>query len=164
MARICHVCGKKPMAGNRISKSRNHTKRRWLPNLQRVRIQTQIGRQSRRSQTCARLCEVYSIRKNCQGCFRRAKSGVTTAARCYASRLTRLTPFKGRIFPITSSSCSTPVTSRVNRLETLPSTPLLPLPAPKDPDCMFTPHWATALPISPIMPGESSHSTAMRAI
>lgn len=43
MARVCHVCGKKPMAGNRISKSRNHSKRRWLPNLQRVRIEVRFG-------------------------------------------------------------------------------------------------------------------------
>ena len=44
LARICYICGKKPMAGDRISKKgRNHTKRRWLPNLQRVRIETQIG-------------------------------------------------------------------------------------------------------------------------
>ena len=37
MAKVCEVCGKKPMAGNNVSHAHNTTKRRWLPNLQRVR-------------------------------------------------------------------------------------------------------------------------------
>ena len=37
MARACSVCGKGPKAGNRVSHANNKTKRRWLPNLQRVR-------------------------------------------------------------------------------------------------------------------------------
>lgn len=37
MARKCELCGKGPMFGNKISHAHNVTKRRWLPNLQRVR-------------------------------------------------------------------------------------------------------------------------------
>ena len=37
MARRCDVCGKGPQFGNRISHAHNVTKRRWNPNLQRVR-------------------------------------------------------------------------------------------------------------------------------
>jgi large subunit ribosomal protein L28 len=37
MAKICEVCGKKPMGGNHISHAHNVTKRRFNPNLQRVR-------------------------------------------------------------------------------------------------------------------------------
>ncbi len=37
MARICEVCGKKPISGNNVSHSHHKTRRRWLPNLQRVR-------------------------------------------------------------------------------------------------------------------------------
>jgi len=37
MARICDICGKKPMSGNNISHAHNRTRRRWLPNLQEVR-------------------------------------------------------------------------------------------------------------------------------
>ena len=37
MARICEVCGKKPMVGNNISHAHNVTKRRFNPNLQKVR-------------------------------------------------------------------------------------------------------------------------------
>jgi len=37
MARVCDVCGKGPVTGNNISHANNKTRRRWLPNLQRVR-------------------------------------------------------------------------------------------------------------------------------
>ena len=37
MARICEICGKKPISGNNISHAHNRTRRRWLPNLQNVR-------------------------------------------------------------------------------------------------------------------------------
>lgn len=37
MARICEICGKGPKTGNNVSHANNKTKRRWLPNLQRVR-------------------------------------------------------------------------------------------------------------------------------
>jgi large subunit ribosomal protein L28 len=38
MARVCIVTGKAPMVGNNVSHSNNHTKRRFLPNLQQRRI------------------------------------------------------------------------------------------------------------------------------
>lgn len=37
MARICDICGKRPMAGNHVSHAHNRVPRRFLPNLQRVR-------------------------------------------------------------------------------------------------------------------------------
>jgi large subunit ribosomal protein L28 len=37
MAQRCEICGKGPMTGNNVSHAHNVTKRRWLPNLQRVR-------------------------------------------------------------------------------------------------------------------------------
>ena len=37
MAKICEICGKKPIVGNNESHSHHKTRRRWLPNLQRVR-------------------------------------------------------------------------------------------------------------------------------
>jgi large subunit ribosomal protein L28 len=33
----CAVCGKKPSVGNNVSHANNKTKRRWNPNLQRVK-------------------------------------------------------------------------------------------------------------------------------
>jgi len=38
MAKRCEICGKGPKAGNNVSHAMNKTKRRWLPNLQSVRI------------------------------------------------------------------------------------------------------------------------------
>ena len=37
MARICEICGKKPKSGNNVSHAHNKTRRRWLPNLKRVK-------------------------------------------------------------------------------------------------------------------------------
>jgi large subunit ribosomal protein L28 len=36
MAKVCEVCGKTPMFGNRVSHANNTTPRRWMPNLQTV--------------------------------------------------------------------------------------------------------------------------------
>jgi large subunit ribosomal protein L28 len=37
MALACEICGKKPQYGNNISHAHNVTRRRWNPNLRRVR-------------------------------------------------------------------------------------------------------------------------------
>ena len=34
MSKVCAVTGKRPMVGNNVSHANNHTKRRFLPNLQ----------------------------------------------------------------------------------------------------------------------------------
>jgi large subunit ribosomal protein L28 len=33
MSRVCQVTGKRPMSGNNVSHAKNHTRRRFLPNL-----------------------------------------------------------------------------------------------------------------------------------
>ena len=37
MSKVCEICGKGPLFGNNISHSHRATKRRWNPNLQKVR-------------------------------------------------------------------------------------------------------------------------------
>ena len=37
MARSCDICGKAPRYGNQVSHAHNITRRRWNPNLRRVR-------------------------------------------------------------------------------------------------------------------------------
>ncbi len=37
MAAVCEVCGKRPSWGNSVSHSERKTRRRWNPNVQRVR-------------------------------------------------------------------------------------------------------------------------------
>lgn len=46
----CQVCGKGPQTGNNVSHANNKTKRRWLPNLQRVRAK--MGGTVRRIRVC----------------------------------------------------------------------------------------------------------------
>lgn len=38
MAKICQICGKKPLTGYAVSHSHRHTKRRQLPNLQKKKV------------------------------------------------------------------------------------------------------------------------------
>ena len=53
MARVCEVCGKKTIFGHNVSHAHNVTNRTWLPNLQRVRVQTPGGG-SKRRRVCTR--------------------------------------------------------------------------------------------------------------
>jgi large subunit ribosomal protein L28 len=50
MSRMCDMCGKKPLTGHNISHAHNLTKRRFNPNLQRVR--TLQGGQVKRMVVC----------------------------------------------------------------------------------------------------------------
>ncbi len=43
MAKRCEICGKRPIVGNNVSHAHNLSKRRWLPNLQRVRVRLENG-------------------------------------------------------------------------------------------------------------------------
>ncbi|MFH0810920.1 MAG: 50S ribosomal protein L28 [Pseudomonadota bacterium] len=52
MSIMCEICGKTPHVGNNVSHANNRTKRRWLPNLQRVHVLTPQG--SRRMRVCTR--------------------------------------------------------------------------------------------------------------
>jgi large subunit ribosomal protein L28 len=52
MARRCDICGKGPLTGHNVSHSHVRTKRRWLPNLQRIKV-TRRGR-SETLRVCAK--------------------------------------------------------------------------------------------------------------
>ena len=46
MARVCQVTGKGPMVGNNVSHANNKTKRRFLPNLQKISfLSEKLGQQ-----------------------------------------------------------------------------------------------------------------------
>ena len=38
MAKKCDICGKGPLVGNHVSHAHNLVKRRWMPNLKKLRI------------------------------------------------------------------------------------------------------------------------------
>ena len=52
MSRICDVCLKGSMTGNKISKSYNHTRRTWRPNL--LKVKTEIAGTTRTLNFCTR--------------------------------------------------------------------------------------------------------------
>ena len=51
MAAKCDICSKGPIWGNSISHSHRRTRRRWNPNIQRIR--TIINGQTKRKNVCA---------------------------------------------------------------------------------------------------------------
>lgn len=62
MARVCHVCGKGPVTGNNVSHAHNKTRRRWLPNLQTVKILDESG-ENRRVRVCTNCIKSGRIQK-----------------------------------------------------------------------------------------------------
>jgi large subunit ribosomal protein L28 len=60
MSRKCDLCGKEPSSGNIISHSHRTTRRRWLPNIQTVRVLKKNGTKQKMSV--------------CTGCIRSGKT------------------------------------------------------------------------------------------
>ena len=61
MAKKCEICGKGPVTGNNVSHAHNKNRRRWLPNLQRVRMATKGG--STHVRVCTRCLRAGEIVK-----------------------------------------------------------------------------------------------------
>ena len=59
MAAVCEVCGKHPSFGMSISHSHRRTKRRWNPNIQRVRAV--VGSSVRRVNVCTSCIKAGKI-------------------------------------------------------------------------------------------------------
>lgn len=62
MARVCEICGKKTVFGRNVSHAHNVTPRKWLPNLQRVRVKIPGGG-SRRVRICTRCLRNGAVQK-----------------------------------------------------------------------------------------------------
>lgn len=61
MAKVCEFCGKGPQFGHRISHAHNVTKRRWNPNLQRVRAI--VKGTVRKVRVCAKCLKSGKVQK-----------------------------------------------------------------------------------------------------
>jgi large subunit ribosomal protein L28 len=61
VAKVCYSCGKKPEYGNARSHSLRATRRRWNPNLQKVRIQE--GSTAKRVWTCTSCLKAFKVQK-----------------------------------------------------------------------------------------------------
>ena len=62
MSQVCDICGKGPKSGNNVSHSHIKTKRRFMPNLQKVRHQLDSG-QVVSIKACTRCIRSGSITK-----------------------------------------------------------------------------------------------------
>jgi len=61
MAATCEVCGKHPSFGHNISHSHRRTKRRWNPNIQRVRAV--VGSSTKRLDVCTSCLKAGKVVK-----------------------------------------------------------------------------------------------------
>ena len=61
MAAVCEVCGKRPSFGMSLSHSHRRTKRRWNPNIQRVRAV--VGGSPRRIDVCTSCIRAGKVTK-----------------------------------------------------------------------------------------------------
>ncbi|MCH7802545.1 MAG: 50S ribosomal protein L28 [Acidobacteriota bacterium] len=61
MSKVCEICGKGPQFGNNISHAHNVTKRRWNPNLQRVRAV--VDGTIRRIRVCTQCLKSGKVQK-----------------------------------------------------------------------------------------------------
>ncbi|MGB9612574.1 MAG: 50S ribosomal protein L28 [Candidatus Margulisiibacteriota bacterium] len=61
MARVCFICGKKPVVGMRVSHSSRHTKRLFMPNLQKVSIL--VKGKKRKEYVCTKCLKAAKVIK-----------------------------------------------------------------------------------------------------
>lgn len=52
MGMFCDVCAKTAMSGNKVSHSERKSRRKWAPNVQRVRVM--VGEAPKRQNVCTR--------------------------------------------------------------------------------------------------------------
>jgi large subunit ribosomal protein L28 len=61
MAKVCYSCGKHPSFGNARSHSLRATRRRWNPNLQKIKIQE--GPSTKRVYVCTSCLKGFKVQK-----------------------------------------------------------------------------------------------------
>jgi large subunit ribosomal protein L28 len=61
MSKVCQCCGRGPTTGNAVSHSHRRTRRRWLINLQNVRID--IAGEVVRAKICTRCLKSGLVKK-----------------------------------------------------------------------------------------------------
>ena len=61
MGMFCEICGKGPQVGNSVSHANNKTRRRFLPNLQKVHAV--VGNAHRRIRVCTSCIQAGKVHK-----------------------------------------------------------------------------------------------------
>ena len=65
MAAVCDVCGKKPSFGNSVPFSQKKTRRRWNPNIQRIRAV--VAGSPKRLNVCTSCLKAGKVTKAVRG-------------------------------------------------------------------------------------------------
>jgi large subunit ribosomal protein L28 len=61
MSSVCDICGKTPGFGNNISHSHRRSRRRWNPNVHKMRIL--VGGVAKRQNVCTKCLKANRVRK-----------------------------------------------------------------------------------------------------
>ena len=61
MSNICAICGKSPNFGCNVSHSHKQTKRRWTPNVHKMRIV--VNGKARNARVCSKCLKAGKVRK-----------------------------------------------------------------------------------------------------
>lgn len=61
MANQCDICGKQPQTGSNVSHSHVRTKRRWLPNLQKIKVVR--GGRAMRLKVCTKCLKAGKVKR-----------------------------------------------------------------------------------------------------
>jgi large subunit ribosomal protein L28 len=61
MSRMCEICGKHTITGNKVSHAKNRTRRTWKPNL--LNLKTEIGGTTMKVKICTRCLKSDLITK-----------------------------------------------------------------------------------------------------
>ncbi|MEG1603522.1 MAG: 50S ribosomal protein L28 [Cloacibacillus sp.] len=62
MSKFCDCCGRGPVTGNAVSHSNRHTRRRWLINLQSVRVDVGGG-ETRKLRICTKCLRSGKVQR-----------------------------------------------------------------------------------------------------
>lgn len=61
MSKVCDICGKGPISGHNVSHSHKLTKRRWLPNLQKIRVK--VDGEVKKLRVCTQCIRAGKVEK-----------------------------------------------------------------------------------------------------
>ncbi|MDO5115957.1 MAG: 50S ribosomal protein L28 [Synergistaceae bacterium] len=62
MSKFCDCCGRGPVTGNAVSHSNRHTRRRWLINIQSVKVDVGGG-ETRRLHICTKCLRSGKVQR-----------------------------------------------------------------------------------------------------